>query len=149
MFIYKQHTSHYVYDGFSNILCSWGIPKLFSFSFLQKHLDTTSLHFLSREGREPACTAVECHYFFWTISFKAKLEGLPVVIYVDARSTSNLCLVCGGSLKKAPKGHRMLRCGCGYENDRDVIACLDLLRRSPRCGELPFPPNAFYEVSKK
>jgi len=71
---------------------------------------------------------------------------LPV-IYVDARSTSSMCPVCGGKLKKAPNGHRILRCDCGYENDRDVIACLNLLRRNPRCGELPFPPNAFYEVT--
>ena len=82
------------------------------------------------------------------IEYKAKIEGLPV-IYVDARSTSSLCPVCGGRLKKAPNGHRILRCDCGYENDRDVIACLNLLRRNPRCGELPFPPNAFYDVSPK
>ena len=83
-----------------------------------------------------------------TIEYKAKIEGLPV-IYVDARNTSSMCPVCGGKLKKAPNGHRMLRCDCGYENDRDVIACLNLLRRNPRCGELPFPPNAFYEVTPK
>ena len=82
------------------------------------------------------------------IEYKAKIEGLPV-IYVDARSTSSMCPVCGGKLKKAPNGHRILRCDCGYENDRDVIACLNLLRRNPRCGELPFPPNAFYEVTPK
>ena len=82
------------------------------------------------------------------IEYKAKIEGLPV-IYVDARNTSSMCPVCGGKLKKAPNGHRMLRCDCGYENDRDVIACLNLLRRNPRCGELPFPPNAFHEVSPK
>jgi len=52
----------------------------------------------------------------FNIEYKAKIEGLPV-IYVDARSTSSLCPVCGGKLKKAPNGHRMLRCGCGYEND--------------------------------
>ncbi len=82
------------------------------------------------------------------IEYKAKIEGLPV-IYVDARSTSSMCPMCGGRLKKAPNGRRILRCDCGFENDRDVIACLNLLRRNPRCGELPFPPNAFYEVTPK
>ncbi|MGC8932345.1 MAG: RNA-guided endonuclease InsQ/TnpB family protein, partial [Candidatus Methanodesulfokora sp.] len=59
------------------------------------------------------------------IEYKAKLEGLPVE-YIDPRHTSSLCPICGGRL--APNGHRHLRCCCGFDGDRDVIACLNLLR---------------------
>ena len=64
---------------------------------------------------------------------KAKLEGLPVV-YVNPEGTSSLCPMCGGKLRKAPNGHRRAKrdrtvvCRCGYENDRDVTACLNMLR---------------------
>jgi len=60
------------------------------------------------------------------IEYKAKLNGLPV-IYVNPHKTSSLCPICGGRL--APKGRRLMKCKkCGYENDRDVIACLNMLR---------------------
>lgn len=60
------------------------------------------------------------------VEYKAKLAGLNVV-YVDAKGTSSLCPVCGGRL--SPNGHRRLKCGCGLEEDRDVIAVKNLLRR--------------------
>lgn len=60
------------------------------------------------------------------IEYKAKLEGLSV-IYVNPHNTSRLCPVCGGKL--APNGQRIMKCRkCGYENDRDIIACLNILR---------------------
>ena len=62
------------------------------------------------------------------IEYKAKLSGLPVQ-YLNPRGTSSLCPVCGGRLRKAPNGRRLLRCSrCGLEGDRDAIACLNLLR---------------------
>ena len=69
------------------------------------------------------------------IEYKAKLEGLPVE-YVNPRRTSSLCPICGGKLI-ALNGYRLMKCICGYENDRDVVACLNMLRmrgliRSPR-----------------
>jgi putative transposase len=59
------------------------------------------------------------------IEYKANLDGLPVE-YISAKYTSTLCPICGGKL--APNGYRLLRCRCGYENDRDVIACLNMLK---------------------
>jgi len=59
------------------------------------------------------------------INYKAKLESLPVV-YVNPRNTSSTCPICGGKL--APNGQRIMKCQCGYKNDRDIIACINLLR---------------------
>jgi len=73
------------------------------------------------------------------IEYKAKLEGLPVE-YVNPRGTSSLCPICGGKL--ASNGYRLLKClKCGYENDRDIIACLNMLRMRGA----PFPLKATYE----
>jgi putative transposase len=61
------------------------------------------------------------------IEYKAKLAGLNVT-YVDAKGTSSLCLMCG--VKLSPNGYRRLKCpSCGLEEDRDVVAVMNLLRR--------------------
>jgi len=65
-------------------------------------------------------------------------DGLPIV-YVNPKGTSSLCPVCGGKL--APNGHRLLKCECGYENDRDITACLNMLRMRGA----PLPPKALHE----
>ena len=60
------------------------------------------------------------------IEYKAKWNGLPVS-YLDAKLTSSLCPICGFRLE--PNGHRVMKCKrCGMEMDRDVIACLNLLK---------------------
>jgi len=60
------------------------------------------------------------------IEYKAKWNGL-LVNYLDAKLTSSLCPTCGSRLE--PNGHRVLRCkNCDFEMDRDVIACLNLLK---------------------
>ncbi|MEM2661507.1 MAG: transposase [Nitrososphaeria archaeon] len=80
------------------------------------------------------------------IEYKANLSGLPVE-YVDAKFSSSLCPICGGRL--ASNGHRILKCkACGFEEDRDVIACLNLLKRNPRCGGSPLPQKATHEAFK-
>lgn len=75
------------------------------------------------------------------IEYKAKVEGLPVV-YVSPRGTSSLCPTCGGKL--APNGHRQLKCRCGYENDRDITACVNMLRMRGA----PLPLKAIDEAPK-
>jgi putative transposase len=76
------------------------------------------------------------------IEYKAKLAGLNVV-YVNPRGTSSLCPICG--VKLSPNGHRVLKCPkCGYENDRDVIAVLNLVKRyTEDVGSFPMR-EAFY-----
>ena len=75
------------------------------------------------------------------IDYKAKLEGLPVE-YVNPKGTSSLCPVCGEKL--APNGHRRVKCDCGYEQDRDVTACLNMLRMRG----VPFPLKALDEFER-
>jgi len=79
------------------------------------------------------------------IEYKAKLEGLPVV-YLNPKDTSSLCPIGGGRL--APNGCRLLKCkNCGYENDRDIIACLNMLRM--RGAPLPLKAtDEFKEVER-
>jgi len=60
------------------------------------------------------------------IEYKALWNCLPVS-YLDARLTSSLCPICG--LKLELNGHRILKCkNCGLELNRDIIACLNLLK---------------------
>jgi len=75
------------------------------------------------------------------VDYKARLNGLPVE-YVNPKGTSSLCPVCGGKL--APNGNRLMRCPlCGYENDRDLTACVNMLRMRGA----PLPLKAINEDS--
>jgi putative transposase len=61
------------------------------------------------------------------IEYKARLSGL-MVFYLNAKCTSSLCPTCGEKL--SPNGYRRMRClRCGMEEDRDIIAVKNLLRR--------------------
>jgi len=61
------------------------------------------------------------------MEYKAKLAGLNVK-YVDAKGTSSLCPTCG--VKLSPNEYRLTKCPiCGLEEDRDVVAVKNLLRR--------------------
>jgi putative transposase len=51
-----------------------------------------------------------------------------MVVYLNAKGTSSLCPTCGEKI--SPNGYRRMRClSCGLEEDRDVIAVKNLLRR--------------------
>jgi putative transposase len=64
----------------------------------------------------------------YIIEYKAKINRLNVA-YVKAKGTSSYCPICGGRL--SPNGeYRRMKCRkCGYEEDRDFIAVLNLLKR--------------------
>jgi len=77
------------------------------------------------------------------IEYKAKWGRLSVS-YVKAHGTSSFCPICGSKL--SPNGQRLLKCKkCGYEGDRDVIATLNLLRKSG-CAEIRSPRKLPDEV---
>ena len=51
--------------------------------------------------------------------------------------------------KLASNGHRLLKClKCGYENDRDVIACLNMLRMKGAPLPLKATDEALAEVER-
>ncbi|QKR00339.1 IS200/IS605 family element transposase accessory protein TnpB [Metallosphaera tengchongensis] len=63
---------------------------------------------------------------YW-IEWQAKKHGLKVV-YVDPHYSSTKCPKCGSKMEEV--GYRYYRCtSCGYENDRDVIAIMNLYGR--------------------
>ena len=75
------------------------------------------------------------------IEYKAKLAGLSLK-YVNAKGTSSLCPICGGEL--SPNGCRLMKCpSCGTEQDRDIIAVKNLLRRHQMdVGASPVHPES-------
>ena len=88
------------------------------------------------------------------LEYQAKLHGLNVK-YINPAYTSIQCPACGNKL--TPSKHRIRKCTkCGLEEDRDVIAVKNLVKRyheeymntktkppSPdKCGEPAFPPKA-------
>ena len=62
------------------------------------------------------------------IEYKARLNGINVT-YVSPKGSSSRCPRCGEKL--SPNGqYRVLKCKrCGFEEDRDAIAVLNLLRK--------------------
>jgi len=62
---------------------------------------------------------------YW-IEWQAKKHGI-LVQYVNPSYSSVSCPKCGRKMKEV--SHRWFKCSCGYENDRDVIAIVNLNRR--------------------
>jgi putative transposase len=63
------------------------------------------------------------------LEYQAKFHGLNVK-YVDPAYTSSLCPICGDELEKSSNGRRLRKCQrCGLEEDRDVIAVKNLVKR--------------------
>ena len=73
------------------------------------------------------------------IEYKAKLKGIKVV-FVNPAFTSSLCPVCGGEL--SPNGHRVLKCECGFEADRDVVGSWNVRLRALKMWGVPVPPES-------
>ena len=57
------------------------------------------------------------------IEWQAKKHGI-LVQYVNPSYSSVSCPKCGRKMKEV--SHRWFKCSCGYENDRDVIAVVNL-----------------------
>ena len=63
------------------------------------------------------------------LEYQAKLHGLNVK-YVDPAYTSSLCPICGDELEESSNGRRLRKCQrCGLEEDKDVIAVKNLVKR--------------------
>ncbi|MFA4646548.1 transposase [Pyrococcus kukulkanii] len=73
------------------------------------------------------------------IEYKAKLKGV-MVVFVNPAHTSSLCPVCGGKL--SPNGHRVLKCKCGFEADRDVVGSWNIRLRALKMWGVPVPPES-------
>ncbi|MGC9178577.1 MAG: RNA-guided endonuclease TnpB family protein [Vulcanisaeta sp.] len=68
------------------------------------------------------------------IDWEARKHGVPVKV-VSPKGTSTKCPVCGAKMTET--SHRRLKCPrCGFEEDRDVIAVINLSRMG---GALPIP----------
>ena len=68
------------------------------------------------------------------IEWKARLYGVPV-LKVSPRGTSSTCPNCGSRLKNV--GNRRLRCPvCGLEEDRDLIAAINLGMRGVQAAQM-------------
>jgi Transposase and inactivated derivatives len=59
---------------------------------------------------------------YW-IDWQSKKHGL-LVKYVYAAYSSVKCPKCTNKMKEI--SYRLFKCSCGYENDRDVIAIINL-----------------------
>jgi len=64
----------------------------------------------------------------WWIKWQAAKRGV-VVVEVDPRGTSTSCPKCDGMMEEV--GHRRMRCtACGFEAGRDVVAVLNIEKRT-------------------
>jgi putative transposase len=73
------------------------------------------------------------------IEYKAKLKGVSVV-FVDPAYSSSLCPICGGKI--VPNGHRVLKCECGFEADRDVVGSWNISLRALKMWGVSVPPES-------
>jgi putative transposase len=75
---------------------------------------------------------------------QAKLHGLNVK-YVDPAYTSSLCPICGDELEESSNGRRLRKCQrCGLEEDKDVIAVKNLVKRYyEECMDAKLPKTSF------
>ena len=96
------------------------VIKLESLKNLVKNVDK-----LPKEFRDKLYLMQYRRLQYW-IEWQAKKHGV-VVKYVNASYSSVSCPKCGRKMEE--KGYRWFKCSCGYENDRDVIAVVNLNRR--------------------
>ena len=94
------------------------VIKLENLKNLIKHVDK-----LSSEFRDKLYLMQYRRVQYW-IEWQAKKHGM-IVEYINPKYSSVLCPKCGAKMREV--GYRWFRCpSCGYENDRDVIAIMNL-----------------------
>ncbi|MQL54279.1 RNA-guided endonuclease TnpB family protein [Acidianus ambivalens] len=104
------------------------VIKLESLKNLIKNVDK-----LPKEFRDKLYLMQYRRLQYW-ISWQAKKHGM-IVEFVNPSYSSVLCPRCGRRMEE--KGYRWFKCSCGYENDRDVIAVVNLNGR----GSLSLPTS--------
>ncbi|MEJ2781459.1 RNA-guided endonuclease TnpB family protein [Stygiolobus sp. CP850M] len=77
---------------------------------------------LPREFRDKLYLMQYRRLQYW-ISWQASKHGM-VIEFVNPSYSSVSCPKCGRKMKEV--SHRWFKCSCGYENDRDVIAIMNL-----------------------
>jgi len=77
---------------------------------------------LSKEFRDKLYLMQYRRLQYW-ISWQAKKRGMTVE-FVNPKYSSVSCPKCGQRMVEV--SHRWFKCSCGYENDRDVIAVVNL-----------------------
>ncbi|MFP3163833.1 MAG: RNA-guided endonuclease TnpB family protein [Acidianus sp.] len=77
---------------------------------------------LPREFRDKLYLMQYRRIQYW-IEWQAKKRGMTVE-FVNASYSSVSCPKCGQKMREV--SHRWFKCSCGYENDRDVIAIMNL-----------------------
>ncbi|MEM3344469.1 RNA-guided endonuclease TnpB family protein [Saccharolobus sp.] len=93
------------------------VIKLENLKNLIKHVDK-----LSSEFRDKLYLMQYRRVQYW-IEWQAKKHGL-LVVYVNPHYSSVSCPKCGKKMVEV--SYRWFKCICGYENDRDVIAIMNL-----------------------
>ncbi|AEE93184.1 OrfB transposable element protein, IS605 [Acidianus hospitalis W1] len=93
------------------------VIKLESLKNLIKNVDK-----LPREFRDKLYLMQYRRLQYW-ISWQARKHGM-IVKFVNPSYSSVSCPKCGRKMREV--SHRWFRCSCGYENDREVIAIVNL-----------------------
>jgi len=93
------------------------VIKLESLKNLIKNVDK-----LPRELRDKLYLMQYRRLQYW-ISWQAKKHEM-VVEFVNPKYSSVSCPKCGQKMREV--SHRWFKCSCGYENDRDVVAIVNL-----------------------
>ena len=105
---------------------------------------------LPREFRDKLYLMQYRRLQYW-IEWQARKHGM-IVEFVNPSYSSVSCPKCGKRMEES--GYRWLKCSCGYENDRDVIAITNLngrgsltLSTAPQMRDVN--PNRWGELSRE
>jgi putative transposase len=74
------------------------------------------------------------------IEYKALWSG-NLVSYVNPRGTSSTCPICG---KRSDPNGRLFECECGFKLNRDLLACINILKMKGVCW---FSPDSLTMMS--